>query len=82
MRKFKALKALSWLKGFSVRGLSESDMMRFDPGYGTRWMFFPDGNGNMLPITMNDNELMEDRGSSLAHADPDSKISLWLYYDK
>lgn len=40
-------------------------------------MFFPDGEGNPQVITLAEND--PNVRYSLAHDDPDSKITLWLY---
>lgn len=55
-----------------------ADIRNFDPNYGRTWMFFPDGEGNPQVISLaepNDPNVRY----SLAHDDPDSKITLWLY---
>ena len=54
-----------------------SDIKRYDPNYGTTWMFFPDGEGNPQIIDLNDNEA--NVRLSLAHEEPDSKVIMWLY---
>lgn len=40
-------------------------------------MFFPDGDGNPQIIDLNNNEV--NVRFSLAHEEPDSKVSMWLY---
>lgn len=56
-----------------------ADIKSYDPNYGTTWMFFPDGDGNAQIIDLSDKETDADVRFSLAHEDPDSKISMWLY---
>lgn len=62
---------------FSAYCANVSDIKSFDANYGKTWMFFPDENGNaqIIDLTQNDNNVR----FSLAHEDPDSKISLWLF---
>ncbi|CRK97955.1 CLUMA_CG011327, isoform A, partial [Clunio marinus] len=56
------------------------DIYKHDPEYGKTWMFFPNGEGKPQVI-----ELIETNPNakfSLAHENPDSKITLWLYNKK
>jgi hypothetical protein len=53
------------------------DIKRYDPNYGKTWMFFPDGDGNPQIIDLS--QMDGQKRFSLAHDDPDAKISMWLY---
>lgn len=62
---------------FSAYCANVSDIKNFDPNYGVTWMFFPDGNGTpqIIDLTESDPKVR----FSLAHDNPDSKITMWLY---
>lgn len=54
-----------------------SDIKMYDPSYGTSWMFFPDGDDNPQIIELTENET--NVRYSLAHEEPDTKVTMWLY---
>lgn len=62
---------------FAAYCANVSDIKNYDPNYGKTWMFFPDGDGNPQIIDLHESDT--NVRFSLAHEDPDSKITMWLY---
>lgn len=61
---------------------NSTEVRTADPTYGKTWMFFPDGDGNPQIISLKEND--KNVRFNMAHENPDSKITMWLYnkYDQ
>lgn len=75
--KFARILVDTFYQSISAYCLNVTEIEQYDPSYGKTWMFFPDDKGYPQVIYLNDNDISQK--FSLAHDNPDNKITMWLY---